>query len=535
MIIRITREGFYSEFIASPSFPVLGVAADLVGTNLSETLPPDLVQQRMEYIQLTLQTNSIQIYEQTLFVNGKEQIEEVRIVPYNEDEVLLVVRDISEQHFAQRDRQQAELALAASEARNRAILSMIPELMFRVGKDLVYREFITQPKDFGMALQNVNVAGKSMREMLPAFIAERNISYLQRALQTGELQFYEQKIQDGDRFYDEEVRVIKINEDEVLFMIRDISDRKQAELALASSESHSRAMLSAIPDLMFRVGADGIYREFVTQNRDFAIATLKIDRAGQSMADVLPEAIVERQFYYLRKAIETGELQVYEQQVRVADQLIDEEVRVVKSGEDEALFMIRDISDRKRAEASLARELRRSKMLFNTSLDGLFVLDLQGKVIEVNQSFADMLGYQIDEVMRLSIYDIDARWTEEELNRGVEEFSQDKRVKFETSHRRKDGSLCTVEISASSVDWAGETVQFAICRDITARKQAELQLLQLNQSLENKVKKRTADLQQTNEELLRSTRLTANTDQTRHKSNKLKLLSMKDYIWQRIH
>jgi PAS domain S-box-containing protein len=507
MIIRMNREGFYSEFIASPYFSMLGVSADLVGTHMSEMLPPDVAQQRMEYIQLTLQTNAIQIYEQTLCINGKDQIEEVRIVPYSEDEVLLLVRDISEQHFAQRDRQQAEMALAASEAKSRAILSMIPELMFRVGRDLVYREFITQPNDFAMALQNVNLTGRSMLEILPADIAERHISYLRKALQTGELQFYEQKIQDGDRFYDEEVRVIKINEDEVLFMIRDISDRKQAELALASSEAHSRAMLSAIPDLMFRVGADGVYREFVTQNRDFAISTPNIDRAGQSMADVLPEAIVERQFYHLQKAIETGELQVYEQQIRVADQLIDEEVRVVKSGEDEVLFMIRDISDRKRAEASLARELRRSKMLFNTSLDGLFVLDLQGKVIEVNQSFADMLGYQIDEVMRLSIYDIDARWTKEELNRGVEEFSQDKRVKFETSHRRKDGSLCTVEISASSVDWAGETVQFAICRDITARKQADLQLLQLNQSLENKVKKRTAALQQTNEELLRSTRL----------------------------
>ncbi len=507
LIIRINREGFYSEFIASPNFPMLGVAADLVGTHMSEALPPDVVQQRMDYIQLTLQTNSIQIYEQTLFIHGKEQIEEVRIVPYSEDEVLLVVRDISEQHFAQRDRQQAEIALAASEAKSRAILSMIPELMFRVGRDLVYREFITQPKDFGMALQNVNLAGKSMREMLPAHIAERNIGYLQRALQTGELQFYEQRIQEGDRFYYEEVRVIKINEDEVLFMIRDISDRKQAELALASSEAHSKAMLSAIPDLMLRVGADGVYREFVTQNRDFAIATPKIDRAGQSMADVLPEAIVERQFYHLRKAIETGELQVYEQQVQVADQLIDEEVRVVKSGEDEVLFMIRDISDRKRAEIALGNEFRRSEMLFNTSLDGLFVLDLEGKIVEANQSFANMLGYNIEEVMALSIYDIDTRWTKEELKKGVEEFSQDKRVKFETSHRRKDGSILTVEISASTVDWAGETVQFAICRDITARKQAELELLQLNQSLENKVKKRTAALQQTNEELLRSTRL----------------------------
>ncbi|WP_103667346.1 PAS domain S-box protein [Pseudanabaena sp. BC1403] len=507
MIIRINREGFYSEFIASPSFPMLGIAADLVGTNLSETLPPDVVQQRMEYIQLTLQTNSIQIYEQTLFVNGREQVEEVRIVPYSEDEVLLLVRDISEQYFAQRDRQQAEIALAASEAKSRAILSMIPELMFRVGRDLVYREFISQPKDFEMALQNVNITGRSMLEMLPADIAERHISYLQRALQTGELQFYEQKIQDGDRFYYEEVRVIKINEDEVLFMIRDISDRKQAELALAKSEAHSKAMLSAIPDLMLRVGADGVYREFVTQNRGFAIDTPKIDRAGQSMLDVLPEAIVERQFYYLQKAIETGGLQVYEQQVQVADRLIYEEVRVVKSGEDEVLFMIRDISDRKQTELALGKELRRSEMLFNTSLDGLLVLDIEGKIIEANQSFADMLGYSLEEVMALRIYDIDTRWTPEELNKGVHEFGQDKRVKFETLHRRKDGSLCTVEIAASSVSWADEIVQFAICRDISARKQAELELLQLNQSLESKVRERTAELQQTNEELICATRL----------------------------
>lgn len=284
------------------------------------------------------------------------------------------------------ERQQTEAKLLKSEAKSRAILSMMPELMFRVGRDLVYREFITQPKDFGMALQNVNLAGRSMLDMLPADIAERHISYLRKTLQTGELQFYEQKVQDGDRFYDEEVRVVKINEDEVLFMIRDISDRKQAELALE-------------------------------------------------------------------------------------------------------------------------KEFRRSEMLFNTSLDGLFVLDLEGKITEANQSFANMLGYSLEEVMTLSIYDIDAKWTMEELKKGIREFGQDKRVKFETFHRRKDGSLSTVEISASSVSWADEIVQFAICRDITARKQAELQLHQLNQSLESKVRERTAELQQTNKELLRSTRL----------------------------
>jgi PAS domain S-box-containing protein len=182
-------------------------------------------------------------------------------------------------------------------------------------------------------------------------------------------------------------------------------------------------------------------------------------------------------------------------------------VRIVPYSEDEVLLVIRDISDRKQAEVALKKEFRRSEMLFNTSLDGLFVLDLEGKIIEANQSFANMLGYSLEEVMALSIYDIDTKWTREELKKGVEEFSQDKRVKFETSHRRKDGSLCTVEVSASSVEWVGEIVLFSICRDITARKQAELELQQLNQSLEGKVRKRTVELQQTNEELIRATRL----------------------------
>ena len=380
MIIRMNRDGFYSEFVTRPNFAVVGVLADLVGTHVSETLPADVVEQRMNYIQRAFQTNSMQMYEQTICMDGREQIEEVRIVPYSEDEVLLLVRDVSEQHIAMRE-------------------------------------------------------------------------------------------------------------------------RKQAELALAASEAQSRVMLAAIPDLMFRVGSDGIYREFVTQNRDFAIAAPRLDRAGMSMAEVLPEAIVDRQFYYLQKALETGELQVYEQQVQVGDRLIYEEVRAVKSGEDEVLFMIRDISDRKQAEANLEKEYYRSAMLFNTSLDGLFVLNLQGCLIDANQSFANMLGYSREEVLTLSIYDIDAKWTAEELRKGIQEFGQDKSVKFETLHRRKDGSLCTVEISASSVNWSGEIVQFGICRDITERKQAEQQLQQLNQFLEAKVKERTSELQKREIEL----------------------------------
>jgi PAS domain S-box-containing protein len=132
-----------------------------------------------------------------------------------------------------------------------------------------------------------------------------------------------------------------------------ISDRKIAVEALRASEAKSRVILETIPDLMFRVGADQVYREMVTPYRDIAVFSGDYDLVGRSVADLLPPEAVQTQLHYLQQALQTGELQVYEQQLQIGDRLQYEEVRIIKSGEDEGLFMIRDISDRKRAEHEL--------------------------------------------------------------------------------------------------------------------------------------------------------------------------------------
>ncbi|NUN63923.1 PAS domain S-box protein [Pseudanabaena biceps] len=132
-----------------------------------------------------------------------------------------------------------------------------------------------------------------------------------------------------------------------------------------------------------------------------------------------------------------------------------------------------DISDRKQIEIALEKELIFNATLLTSSFDGVMILDGEGKLIKANQSFAAMLGYSDSEILDLSIYDIDIKWTREELDRGIQEFKSKKRVLFETQHRRKDGSICEVEISANSVDWDGDVIQFCICRDITQRKLTE--------------------------------------------------------------
>ncbi|MCS6812483.1 MAG: PAS domain-containing protein [Cyanobacteria bacterium] len=134
--------------------------------------------------------------------------------------------------------------------------------------------------------------------------------------------------------------------------IIDISDRKQTELALRQSEATSRAMLAAIPDLMFRVSRDGVYQD-IANNRPQIDLLANCDRIGQTLMETLPPEIAHRHLAHIHQALSTGQLQVYEQQVQIGNRLQTEEVRVMKSREDEVLMMIRDISDRKAAEQAL--------------------------------------------------------------------------------------------------------------------------------------------------------------------------------------
>ena len=128
---------------------------------------------------------------------------------------------------------------------------------------------------------------------------------------------------------------------------------KNVESALNQGEFKKRAILSAIPDYLFCVDAQGIYREVVTYKKEITLFPENLDPVGLSMVDLLPEKIANQQLTYVKEALRTEELQTYEHQIQLGDQTRDEEVRVIKSGEDEVLFIIRDISDRKQAERQL--------------------------------------------------------------------------------------------------------------------------------------------------------------------------------------
>lgn len=131
-----------------------------------------------------------------------------------------------------------------------------------------------------------------------------------------------------------------------------------------------------------------------------------------------------------------------------------------------------DITERKREQELLSFEARYRQVLMEHSKDGIVILDQDGRVFESNKKFAEMLGYPLESMHRLSVFDWEFLHTHEqviEMIRSVDESGDN----FETKHRRKDGSIYDVEISTNASWFKGQKLIFCICRDITDRKQAE--------------------------------------------------------------
>lgn len=111
-------------------------------------------------------------------------------------------------------------------------------------------------------------------------------------------------------------------------------------------------------------------------------------------------------------------------------------------------------------------------LFITQSGDPIVILDENGKVYDANQRFADMLGYSLEEVFDLYVWDWDYRFTKEEILEMIKhiDYSADY---FETQHRRKDGSIIDVELSNSVSFYNNQKLIFCICRDITERKKYE--------------------------------------------------------------
>jgi PAS domain S-box-containing protein len=125
------------------------------------------------------------------------------------------------------------------------------------------------------------------------------------------------------------------------------------------------------------------------------------------------------------------------------------------------------------AEAQKRKQTEQeSKTILETAIDGFWMVDKQGRILEVNAAYSRMSGYRRAELLGMSVFDIDAVETPEETRRHIEKIIAEGNDRFQSQHRRKDGSVFDVEVSVQYLPLRGG-IFISFFQDITDRKRAE--------------------------------------------------------------
>ena len=119
---------------------------------------------------------------------------------------------------------------------------------------------------------------------------------------------------------------------------------------------------------------------------------------------------------------------------------------------------------------------KRYRTIIEQATDALFIADLEGKILDVNQHACEYLGYTREELLTINIADFDIIFDGDQIKKKFQELALNSSITLESEHRRKNGNIFPVDIRTSIINLDGSPKVIGFVRDITERKKAELEL-----------------------------------------------------------
>jgi PAS domain S-box-containing protein len=253
----------------------------------------------------------------------------------------------------------------------------------------------------------------------------------------------------------------------------EITERKKTEGALEQTEENNRAILNAIPDLMFLQTHDGVYLDYHVQNpRDLPFPQDNL--IGKNMRDVLPAELAENFFASFERAAELGEPQLLEYMLPIEGTDRWFEARIAPSGPN-FLTVVRDVTGRKLGVDELRHSEERFSKAFKANPQPMSITKVaNGVYVDVNESFVTMSGYSREEIIGHTSLELNIWETPEARVRFVEQLKQEgSLVNVETRFRTKQGSIRVLLSSAEQLELGGEQCLIMASSDITERTELE--------------------------------------------------------------
>ncbi|MGB6837509.1 MAG: PAS domain S-box protein [Dehalococcoidia bacterium] len=180
-----------------------------------------------------------------------------------------------------------------------------------------------------------------------------------------------------------------------------LTDRKRVDKTAEQHEQEIRALLEAIPDLVFRLSKDGVFLGFApAKGQEPALPPAGF--LGKNVREVLPTEIALQTIHHMERVLRTGDTQTFEYRLPVPlpdGDLRDYEARLVVSGQDEVLVISRDITECRRAEEALAAETQEHIDITNLTGDIIVKIDKDGRFTFLNDAACQFYGGRREELL----------------------------------------------------------------------------------------------------------------------------------------
>ena len=379
-----------------------------------------------------------------------------------------------------------EASLRAVETEKRALLNTVPDMIFRVSRDGHYLSAdVRAENEADLVLPKPLIIGKHISEVLPPDVG-RSIEdalakmFAERRPQSFD---YELELHGEQRMFRATGSVG--GEDEAFFVVHDITEQDRTLRAMRENETRYREIFEGANDVFCLFDLTGKCLAWnPAGERLFGYAEAEVRAlppGGLLERIILPEKQDQVREAFRRKAREGIPETRYEVEGRTKDGAevtleISSQI-LYRDGKPFAIQgIMRDISERRRAEAELRRSEERYRELFENANDIIYSHDLQGQNLTGNRTSERLLGYKREEGVSLSFKDFVAPEFLEKAAGAIAEklAGKSEATSYELGVIAKDGRRLTLEVSTRLIRENGVPVSIqGIARDVTERNAAE--------------------------------------------------------------
>ncbi len=475
LYFMMDRQGNYLDVIAADPSVLLLPLEKVIGHNLREFFGAEEAKRQLEFYQICLNEERIISFEYQLDLNGKKVFFEARLSPVNKEMLLAVVRDVTE------FKQLLEANKVESEFR---------EFLFkndRNGLVILDNEY----KVIDVNPRFCNMTGYTADELLTMHTWDFDDKMAEKHAREGfditeqvDVGFESRHRRKDGTTYEVEVSAISFywkGERFIYCSCRDITEKKTAAKKLEASEKKFRQLVESINDVLFTLDEKGIIiymspavKSITGYNADKYIGSHFFEFIHPNHKET-----IEREFEQLK----SGENHPSEYQIK---SITGEEVWVrsyTKAGENDSGHtefrgIAQNITESRKAAIELKENEEKYRMLFNANNDSIsiFYTNDDGSLsnfIDMNETSAQIIGYTREELLQMSITQIEEEAPEEVRRSRIEEILQKGHATFETKMRHKSGDELLMEVRTIFINYNGRPAILNIARDITVRKKTE--------------------------------------------------------------